>query len=228
MWPASRSADDASAQSPVLARIVAPGYFKTIGIPLISGRDLTAADRLGSAQVMVIDEHMAGEFFPGQNPIGQHVMATGMVMGDVAPRDFEVVGVVGSARLNSVAGDVQATAYVSSHQFGMGRVSVLLRTSLPAATLTRTIRTLMAAKHPDIPIDPVVAMNDVVDETLLSRRVMAVTLSAFSGVALGLAALGLYGVLAFYVTQRRHEIGIRIALGANSGSSCGRCSGAAR
>ena len=217
MWPASRSADDASAQSPVLARVVAPGYFKTIGIPLISGRDLTAADRLGSAQVMVIDERMAAEFFPGQNPIGQHVMATGMVVGDVAPRDFEVVGVVGSARLNSVAGQVQATAYVSSRQFGMGRVNVLLRTSLPAAALTRTIRTLMAAKHPDIPIDPVVAMNDVVDETLVSRRVMALTLSAFSGVALGLAVLGLYGVLAFYVTQRRHEIGVRIALGANAG-----------
>jgi ABC-type antimicrobial peptide transport system permease subunit len=75
----------------------------------------------------------------------------------------------------------------------------------------------MAAKHPDIPIDPVVAMNDVVDETLVSRRVMALTLSAFSGVALGLAVLGLYGVLAFYVTQRRHEIGVRIALGANAG-----------
>jgi len=216
MWPAKRSATDLSAQFPVLARIVAPGYFQTVGIPLVAGRDLTAADRRGTAQVMVIDEHMAGEFFPGENPIGQHVMAMGMDMG-TAPRDFEVVGVVGSARLNSVAGNVQATAYVSPYQFGMGRINVMLRTPLTAAAVTSTLRRLMAAKHPDIPVEPVVPMDTIVDEALLSRRVIAVTLGAFSAMALGLAAMGLYGVLAFYVTQRRHEIGIRLALGADQG-----------
>jgi len=106
---------------------------------------------------------------------------------------------VGSARLNSIAGTVQATAYVSSYQFGMGRINVMLRTRLTEAAVTSTIRRLMAAKHPDIPVEPVVPMDTIVDEALLSRRVMAVTLGAFSAIALGLAAIGLYAVLAFYV-----------------------------
>ena len=158
MWPAGHRPVDASEERTGLRRIVAPGYFKTVGIPLRAGRDLTPADRQGTVLVSVIDEALARQFFPGQDAIGQRLMVTAMRPGDTldTATEFTVVGVVGSARLNSVGAAPYPTAYLSSLQFGMGRVNVVLRTSLAPSVLTETIRRTVVARHPEIAVDPLV------------------------------------------------------------------------
>jgi putative ABC transport system permease protein len=200
---------------------VSPGYFEAMNIPLKRGRYFTASDDERAAHVVIVDERLAARFWKGQDPVGRRMWKPDSP-DDLAkgpgPKTtyYTVVGVVGNIRLTGLTEKEPVGAYYFPYAQNTQRGMVLaVRTAGDPATIAGSIREIVRRVDPELPFYSVKPMAQRVDESLVNRRTPMLLASLFGGIALFLAAVGIYGVLAYQVAQRRKEIGIRIALGSD-------------
>jgi ABC-type antimicrobial peptide transport system permease subunit len=179
-------------------------------IPLLRGRDIAERDTGDKPRVVLISEAVARAIFPDMDPIGRKVK----IGWETAP--FEVIGVVGDARLNPMSINLDPGMYMSSAQMGANAAQIAVRTTVDPAQIVTPIRNIVRRMDPSALFATPATMTSILDDSLADFRIVAVSAGFFSGIALMLTAIGLYGMLAYHISQRRNEIGIRLAMGATN------------
>ena len=197
-------------------RIVSPTFFAALRIPLRQGRLLTEQDRAGGPMVAVVDEELAHRYWPNADPIGKRITyGPPAGVSDTSAREWiEVVGVVGHTKHEGLDAENRVQVYLPFAQAPMPFSTVVLRTSSDPARYVNQARRAVQSIDPDQPIANVRTMEELIAQSVGQRRLSMLLLSVFSGIALVLASIGIYGLMSYSVAQRSRELGVRIALGA--------------